>query len=387
VRNFDLSFQKFKILKGIKTMKSPNSLVEHFSQVNDPRIERTKRHLLIDIIVIVIVGVICGGESWEDIQMVAEEKEDWLNKFLQLPNGIPSHDTLARVFSRISAKQFQNCFSAWMRSTAKLTDGEVIAIDGKKLRRSFDKESDKSAIHMVSAWATENGVVLGQIKVDEKSNEITAIPKLLEVLELSGCIVTTDAMGCQKNIASQIIKKDADYVFGLKGNQGNTLGAVEMYFDTNKPQLESYTTTDGDHGRIETRTYNVVEASAIPELFDWPGCKSAVMVISTREIRNKISTESRYYISSLKPESTVLAKAIRNHWGIENSLHHVLDVEFNEDQSRVRTGESPENLAVIRHTAINLLKKEKSMRGSTGKKRLKCCMSNEYLGKVLFGTD
>jgi predicted transposase YbfD/YdcC len=368
-------------------MDTPSSLIEHFENLNDPRIDRSKRHKLIDIIVIVIVGVICGAESWSAIQMVAEVKEEWLRKFLELPNGIPSHDTIARVFSRISTRQFQICFSLWMKATAKLTDGQVIAIDGKRLRGSFDKASDKSAIHMVSAWATENGVVLAQVKVDDKSNEITAIPKLLEVLEIAGCIVTTDAMGCQKAIGAKIIDKGADYVFGLKGNQGNTLGAVEMHFDTTNVELETLTTTDSDHGRIETRNYKVVAADQVPELAGWPGCKSAVMVTSTRETKEKTSTESRYYISSLAPDPAALAKAIRGHWGIENSLHHVLDVTFKEDHSRVRFGEAPENLAVIRHTAINLLKQEKSVKGSTPEKRLRCSMSNDYLGKVLFGAD
>lgn len=366
-------------------MDKPSSLITHFKNITDPRIKRAKRHKLIDIIVIVIVGVICGAESWEAIQLVAEEKQEWFKTFLELPNGIPSHDTIARVFSRISARQFELCFSAWMKATSALTNGEVIAIDGKRLRRSFDGASDKSAIHMVSAWATENGVVLGQVKVDDKSNEITAIPKLLEILELAGCIVTTDAMGCQKTIGAQIIEKGADYVFGLKGNQSNTLGAVEMYFDTTQKELEALTTTDGDHGRIETRSYKAVAADEVAELADWPGCKSAVMVTSTRETKGKTTTESRYYIASLEPDLDKLTKAIRSHWGIENSLHYVLDVTFNEDQSRVRIGESPENLAVVRHVAINLLKQEKSIRGSTGFKRLKCAMSNEYLGKVLLG--
>ena len=202
-----------------------------------------------------------------------------------------------------------------------------------------------------------------------------------------GCIVTIDAIGCQKNIAAQIIEKEADYVFGLKGNQSNLLGAVEMFFDTTRSVLNSETTVDGDHGRIETRIYQTVEASAILELSEWPGIKSATMVTSTREIGEKTSTETRYFVSSLLPNAQKIARAIRSHWGIENSLHWVLDVEFNEDQSRVRRGEAPENLAIVRHVAINLLKQEKTMKGSTGKKRLKCCMSNEYLGKVLFGAN
>ncbi len=366
---------------------APRTLIEHFSEIEDHRIERSKRHNLIDILVIGVIGVLCGAKSWEDTEMIANEKKDWLKDFLELPNGIPSHDTISRVFHKLSATKFESCFLSWMKDVAELTDGEVVAIDGKRLRRSFDKSSGKAAIHMVSAWATANGAVLGQVRVDDKSNEITAIPKLLETLAIKGCVVTIDAMGCQKDIAEKVITQEADYVFGLKGNQSNSLGAVEMYFDTTSEE-KPLTTVDGDHGRIETRSYRVVDAAKIPELADWPGCKSAAMVTSVREVKNKTSIESRYYISSLAPDAEKISKAIRGHWGIENSLHWVLDVVFDEDRSRIRKGEAPENIAVLRHVAINLLKKENSLkRASTGRKRLKCCMSNTYLGKVLFGAN
>jgi predicted transposase YbfD/YdcC len=360
------------------------TLVEHFSRLPDPRIDRSKRHILIDIIVIGIIGTLCGAKSWEEIEMIAHEKKEWLSRFLELPHGIPSHDTISRVFSRLPASMFESCFVAWMEDIVQLTDGEIVAIDGKSLRRSYNKTTKRSAIHMVSAWATTNGVVLGQVKVDDKSNEITAIPKLLDLLTTKSCVITLDAMGCQKDIASKIIDQKSDYVFGLKGNQSNTLGAVEMHFDTT-PDIDSLTTTDGGHGRIETRCYQALAADEIPELAQWPGCQSAAMVTSIREMGDKKSIESRYYISSLPPDVDRLAKAIRGHWSIENSLHWVLDVVFDEDRSRVRTGESPENVAILRHMAINLLKSEKSSKGSMGKKRLKCCLSNQYLGKVLFG--
>lgn len=359
--------------------------VEHFSTINDPRIERTKKHKLIDILIIGVIGMLCGADGWEDIQMIAEEKEEWLRGFLELPNGIPSHDTISRVFGRVSPKEFERCFVAWMKDVANLTDGEIVAIDGKCVRRSHDKANTKSAIHMVSAWAKENGVVLGQVKVNDKSNEITAIPELLKVLDLNGCIVTIDAMGCQKEIAEKIISQEADYVFGLKGNQGNTLGVVSEYFDMNKQAPEqSHQTVDNDHGRLETREYTVAPAAMVPDLLAWTACNSIAMVSSTREINGVMSNEKRYYISSLSPVPQNIARAIRGHWGIENSLHWVLDMTFNEDLCRIRADNSSENAVVLRHMALNLLKTEQTLKGSLRKKRLKCCMSNAYLAKVLF---
>ena len=367
-------------------MDGGETLVEHFEKINDPRIDRTKLHKLSDILVIGVVGVLCGADAWEDIVFVAREKEEWLKGFLELPNGIPSADTIARVYARVSPKELEEAFSSWVRGVIQICDGEIVPIDGKRLRASHDHSKGKNAIHMVSAWAQANGVVLGQIKVDDKSNEITAVPELLKLLEIKGCIVTLDAMGCQKNIAEAILKKEADYVFGLKGNQGSALEATKLYFDTTKiPESNQFETVDNDHGRLETRRYSVAPAADLPELSDWPGIQSIARVESTREIKETVSSETRYYIMSISPDAKTAAAAIRAHWSVENSLHWVLDVTFDEDRNRVRRDSAPENLAVVRHLALNLLKKEKTLKTSIKKKRLKCAMSNDYLTKVLAG--
>jgi len=367
-------------------MDGPKPLVVHLEGISDPRIERSKRHKLIDILVIGIVGTLCGADGWDDIVFVASEKESWLRTFLELPNGIPSSDTVARVFARISSTNFGKAFASWMADVAELTVGEVVAIDGKTLRRSFDRATNKSAIHMVSAWATGNGVVLGQVKVDEKSNEITAIPQLLKLLDIRGCIVTLDAMGCQKDIAEDIVSKGADYCLCVKGNQGNTEEEVQSYFDTTSiPPGQQLQTVDNDHGRLETRRYFVADVPDVPSLAEWPHCLSIARVESKREFNGKTEYETRHYLLSCKPNVQVAAKAIRGHWGIENALHWVLDVEFDEDRSRIRKNHAPENTAAMRHIALNLLKQEKSLKTSIGKKRLKCAMSNDYLAKVLAG--
>ena len=364
-------------------MEDPKSLFAHFLDIEDPRIERSRLHKLIDILVI---GVLCGADGWDDIVFVASEKKKWLSKFLELPHGIPSADTVARVFARISPPQFSKSFSEWMADVVTLTSGEVVAIDGKTLRRSFDRAGEKDPIHMVSAWATGNGVVLGQIKVDTKSNEISAIPKLLKLLDLKGCIVTIDAMGCQIEIAEQIVEQGADYCLCLKGNQSNTQEAVTEYFDTTAVNRENQLeTVDKDHGRLETRRFSVAAIPDVSEIKKWPHCRSIAKVESLREFKGKSEGETRYFLLSTPPNIQVTAKAIRCHWGIENSLHWVLDVEFDEDLSRIRKDASPENVAALRHVALNLLKQEKTLKTSIRKKRLKCAMSNAYLGKVLAG--
>lgn len=369
-------------------MDGKNSLVDHLSEIDDPRMDRTKRHKLIDILVIGVVGTLCGADSWEDVETIAEEKHEWLSGFLQLPNGVPSHDTISRVFNRIRADEFETCFFNWVADVVKLTNGEVVAIDGKRVRGSYDSASGRSAIHMVSAWAQENSVVLGQVKVDDKSNEITAIPKLLELLDLRGCIVTMDAMGCQTEIAEKIVEQKADFLLGLKGNQGNSLEAVELHFDTNAVADEyRHTTVDNDHGRIETREYSVVDAKNISGLEKWKHLGCVAKVHSTVEKNGQTTTENRYYLSSLAPDPERVGRAIRAHWSVENSLHWVLDVTFNEDNKRIRTGDGPENCSILRRIAINLLKTEKSYKRSLKGKKLKCCMSNKYLQKVLFSAD
>lgn len=360
--------------------------------MTDPRIDRTKRHLLIDIIIIAICGVISGSDSWVDIEEYGNAKYEWLKRFLALPNGIPSHDTFGRVFARIDHTEFQGCFLSWIQEVSKITCGEVVAIDGKTLRHSYDSASEKGAIHMVSAWATANRLVLGQVKVDDKSNEITAIPQLLKVLELSGCIVTIDAMGCQKSIAKLIIDKGADYVLALKANHGSLYKDVELFFDDALKngfgdfEYSFYECTDGDHGRIEIRRYwSVSDISWIAEKGRWKGFESICMVESERLIGDKKTVERRYYISSLDSDAEGLSYPIRGHWGIENSLHWVLDIAFREDESRIRKDHSPQNFAILRHIALNLLKQEKTSKVGTKAKRLKAGWNNNYLLKVLFG--
>lgn len=362
-----------------------------FEKVEDPR-HHNKLHKLIDVIIIAICAVVAGADTYEQIENFGKKRKKWLSKFLELPRGIPSHDTFGRIFEKMNPKEFQNCFMHWIGYVTQQTKGQVIAIDGKTLRRSHDKSNDKKAIHMISAWASSNQVVLGQLKTEEKSNEITAIPILLKLIEISGCIITIDAMGTQKKIAGTIIDKKADYVLGLKENQKSFYDEVTLFFDKMEQMkdegytFDEHTTTDGDHGRIETRRY--VTTSDIEWFEDkknWPGLRSIGMVESTREIKAKSSYEKRYYISSLDSDAKVFGNAVRKHWGIENSVHWVLDIAFREDDSRIRNGSAPENFAAIRHVALNLLRNNKTFKGSVKTKRLNAAMDTKYLEEVVFG--
>ena len=371
--------------------KPAATLLDHFATLPDPRIARQRWHKLSDILVIAVCAVLCGAESYPAIEDFGHEREDWLKQFLELPAGIPSHDTFNRVLRLLEPLQFQACFLRWMQAVAAATAGEVVAIDGKALRRSFDKGTAKRAIHMVSAWATANGVVLGQRKVDAKSNEITAIPELLDLLALKGCIVTIDAMGCQRTIAQKIVEQGADYVLALKGNQPTLEQAVEHFFVTG-PQAEAHRTrsdsheqTEQGHGRVETRwAWISEELEAEIKAAAWPGLRSIGMVEATRTVAGETSIEQRFYLTSLPPEAPQFARAVRNHWGIENKLHWTLDVTFREDQSRLRTGHGAENFAVLRHIALNLLRQEPSTK-SLPRKRLACALNPDYLLKVLLG--
>jgi len=362
------------------------TISSHFTNIDDPR-KYNIRHNLIDIITIAICALICGAENWVDVEQYGKSKYGWLKQFLQLPNSIPSHDTFGRVFSLLDPKQFNDAFTCWWQSIQTLIHKKHVAIDGKTLRASYDKALGKSAIHMVSAWAVENGIVLGQVKTDEKSNEITAIPELIKQLELQDAIVSIDAMGCQKSIAKQIIDKQADYVFSLKGNHSLLHDQIKMFFQDNAnpcTEFDLFESTDGDHGRIEIRRYSTTDdIDWLQGKEQWPGLKTITMVQRKRHIDDKISDETSYYISSIKKDAKKIARAIRGHWHIENSLHWVLDVSFDEDRCRVRKDHAPANMATLRHIVLNLIKQEKSFKGSVKTKRLKAAWENSYLLKIL----
>jgi predicted transposase YbfD/YdcC len=366
------------------------SLFDSLEEVPDPRRERTKLHRLVDILVIAVCATICAAETWEEIAEFGQAKESWFKQFLCLPNGIPSHDTFRRVFLLINPKKFQEAFLLWMREVAQVTDGEVVAIDGKAARGAR-RADGKEGLRLVSAWATEQRLVLGQLKTEEKSNEITAIPLLLELLELQGCIVTIDAMGCQREIAAQIILQKADYVLSLKGNQGVLHEEVAEYFawarETKFKEIEyDYCQTlEKDHGRIEERRCFVTEDTEwFTEKAEWTGLRSFIMVEAAREVVGQAaSVERRYFISSLGADAKQALRAVRGHWQVENSLHWVLDVAFREDACRTRTGHAPENLATLRHMAVNLLKQERSCKLGVKSKRLKAGWDESYMLKVL----
>lgn len=366
------------------------SLLTHFETLEDPRTAYLVEHPLIDIVALTICAVICGAETWEDIEAYGRSKLGWLQTFLSLPSGIPSHDTIARVFALLEPTQLQECFVSWVKSIAELSLGEVISLDGKSARHSYDKGAGKGAIHMVSAWASENQLVLGQVKVADKSNEITAIPKLLNILDVSGCIVTIDAMGAQTEIAKQIIDQGADYVLSLKGNQGNLHKDVAQLFDWARKtdfkdiEHEAYQTIDKGHGRIEIRRYWLLDkVEHLEDAQRWKGLKRVGMIESERRIEGQPTTrERRYYLVSLDGGVERFAYASRGHWGIENKLHWSLDVVFHEDDSRIRKGHAPENMTIMRKIALNLLAKESS-KGSKKGKRLKAGWDNDFLIRVL----
>jgi predicted transposase YbfD/YdcC len=368
-----------------------SSLIAHFSKVKDPRMVNKCDHLLIDIIVIVVCASLCRyDESWEQIEEFGNIRKDWFKKFLKLPNGIPSHDTMRRVFLLIDPVHLQECFYSWANELRTKISGETVAIDGKASRGSRDIALDKKAIYTVSAWAVENQLVLGQVKVGEKTNEITAIPKLLELLDVSGCTVTIDAMGTQKAIAKYIADQKADYILGLKGNQGNLHDDVKTYINdqldekmTDESHLEKLT-VDADHGRHEQRKFHLfTDIDWLEQKPDWAGLAGIGVVESTIEKNGKISFERRFYITTLTCIEK-FSKSARGHWGIENNLHWTLDVAFNEDKSTRRKGESPANSAILRHITLNILKKDKTKKMSINRKRQRACIDLDYLQTLVF---
>lgn len=367
------------------------SLIDHFATLKDPRIERKKRHALIDIMVLTVCAVSSGAEGWQGIVSFGHEKLEWLRRFVPLRNGVPSHDCIAYVFARISPDDFQSCFMAWVEGVREQTDGEVIAVDGKTSRGSKDRKQGKSPLHLVSAWACANRLVLGQEATAEKSNEITAIPKLLELLELKGCIVTIDAMGCQTAIAKQIVDQKGDYVLGLKNNQPLLHEAVEDYFtvaqsDNFKHVKHDYMEEiDKAHGRLETRRYWICEeTSTLPHPERWEGLRSIGMVERECLSAGKISFERRYFINSIAADANLFAHAVRAHWGVENRLHWRLDVVMREDDSRIRIGNAPAILAMTRHLCLNLFEKVSS-NISLKQKRFKAALSDDFRAEVVFG--
>lgn len=368
-----------------------SSFASHFSALEDPRVDRTKRHLLQDIVTIAICAVLCGADGWVSVALFGQRQEAWLRTFLRLPNGIPSHDTFGRVFSALDPDAFRQCFINWVAAVSPRCEREIVAVDGKTLRRSFDHASDRSAIHMVNAWASAAGISLGQLATEEKSNEITAIPRLLEMLAVQRAVVTTDAMGCQKAIAKKIVDKEADYVLALKGNQGSLHDEVTRLFDwasqggPDAPELSYRETVDGDHGRIEIRRYWVSDdVTWFAERGDWLGLRSFAMAQAERTRGGKTSIETRYFISSLPGASEeLICQAIRRHWSVENNLHWVLDVAFREDECRIRNGHGAENLAIVRQIALNLLKQENTAKVGVANKRLLAGWDEDYLMKVL----
>jgi len=372
-------------------VEAPRGLLRVFDELEDPRVERNKLHGLADILAITLLAVICGADEWTEIELFGQSKLGWLRTFLRLPHGIPSHDTFGRVFSRLDPKQLELCFQKWMNALARRSGGELIALDGKTLRRSFDQAGQKAAIHMVSAWSQANHVVLGQVATDAKSNEITAIPKLLKMLDISDSVVTIDAMGCQKAIAQQIVEQQGHYVLQVKGNQETLHRLVKGTFDElthrgiSGVPYSFHEEVDSGHGRVETRRIWTTEwTDWYPQQRDWAGLRSFVCVESERTINGQTSTDRRYYISDLDgQDARTMLGYVRGHWGIENQLHWSLDVTFREDTLRQRIGHSAENLSRIRRLALNLLRRDKTCKNGLKGKRLKACLKQDYLLRII----
>lgn len=368
---------------------SLSSLVE---TIPDPRVNRTQKHILKDILIIAILAVIGGAEGWEDMENYGQAKKEWLQEFLELPNGIPSDDTFRRLFERIDPNALQKCLEKWIQNIASSLQGEVVPIDGKCIRGSYDRNKGLKALHVVTAWASEQRLTLGQVKVDENSNEITAIPALLELLDITGAIVTIDAMGTQTNIVKLIREKKADYVVSLKGNNPTLFSQVKEWFKRTRYQKFEGVEYDWDsriekgHNRTEKRQIWVVSLTAFGDLHGgerWSGLQTIVMVERTRHLWNKTTKETQFYLTSLPPDAKMIGRAIRKHWTIENQVHWILDVTFREDECRIRSRSGTQNVSILRKLALNALNQEKTLKRSLKQKRKRASMNDDYMIAVL----
>lgn len=383
---------KISFATSIDSFDITSQFQEYFTQVKDPRVERTRWHSLTDIITIAILAVIAGAKGWEDIEEYGLNKKEWLETFLELPEGIPSPDTFRRVFEKINPKEFEQCFRQWVQSLVEKLGVEVVAIDGKNHRGSYDRASQLKALHMVSAWSSEHRLVLGQTKVSAKSNEITAIPALLEMLDISGCIITIDAMGTQKSIAQKIIAANADYILSLKDNHPTLHQQLKNWFEASLAQgfegvdVSISQRVEKGHHRIENRKVYTVPVSHLHTLYEqdeWAGLTTVVMVVRSIQHWNKTAHEVQFYITSLASDAHKIGSAIRHHWGIENSVHWTLDVTFHEDECRIRSLHSPQNFALLRRIALNALERESSFRRSIRQKSRRAAMNDRYMVSVL----
>lgn len=374
-------------------MQLESNVLAYFDDLDDPRIEKNRKHPLINIIAIAIMGVVCGADTWVDIERYGKSKQAWLGTFLDLRNGIPSHDTFGRVFRWLDGEQFQSRFIAWTQTLCAMTAGQLVSLDGKKLRGSHDKGHGREGIWLVSAWASENRLVLGQTKVDGKSNEITAIPELLAALDLAGCVVTIDAIGTQTDIAEQIVTAQAEYILPVKDNQGTLHEDLALLFEgfedenyENVPH-DTYKQVWEGHQRREIRQCWVVSEAEYRDYLrrgnQWPKLTSLVKLLTIRITPQKTEVTERYFISSCTASARVFLTRIREHWQIENGLHWVLDIAFREDESRIRKDHAPQNMATLRHMATNLLKQETSVKVGIAAKRKMAGWANDYLLKVL----
>jgi predicted transposase YbfD/YdcC len=374
---------------------APRGLLRAFAELEDPRMDRTKRHSLPDILAIAICATICGADDWSKMELFGHCKEKWFRTFLELPNGIPSHDTFRRVFMLLAPEAFEQCFMSWAAQLSQASGGRLIAVDGKTIRRSLDRANHKAAIHMVSAWCEDNEMVLGQLSTDEKSNEITAIPRLLKLIDISNAVVTVDAMGCQKQIAKAIVEEGGDYVLQLKGNQGGLHDETAELFDKclrDDCLGIKYTTArtiNKGHGRIEQRTiWATEEVGWFAERKKWKNLRSLIRVLCERTVEGETSREYHYYLSSLPGDDPQkLLAYIRGHWSVENQLHWSLDISFGDDDRRTRSGHGAENASRLARIALNLLKAEKTLKAGIKGKRLYCGWDRDYLLKVLTGPD